>query len=614
MSSALLRADIAATDELMEVPWFENAVTADKSGWDGYGLVCSDAKYTFYVDSPLSFRPTAHTGNAVRQVFDLDLKPVHELPAVDDGAQTAFVMLVTETGHVIMAWGRSTPGDMAATWHELGIPVYGRKLAVEIDYSAGEDVPAVIRYYLTDDNGDTQLGPSLYSANTQVQVTQYDFTGSGTLSSLVGTQTADTAAIIDGVKYSASEITSERLVEALASGVVKVFDSSLVPEGYAVNDNHELYSTGEDPGGGDPEEDDPVEPEEPKKEMLYYFPLEGTVENVGGTRGDQDLTVGEALDWDDDGWTGSPFGEKSLRSSSSETKVYNAAGLVATGSQWTVSFWTTACRENWDWKDACAFRIGENVFRVEKTNAKELQVYGSGGEYLNNPIVCGDDWVNISVVCNSELNAVDLYVGGAHHESMAVADADRLTGFYFSAYGFRDDPTWSQNFVDEVSIWNCALNADQLAHLAGHPATAAILEEEPPTGWAGVSESTLFSEIPGLTDGQREALAAKGITPLRLAGWAIAKEIVYGEVVDVEAFAMNCSPADKADEAAKLKLVIETVDGEPKVSIVNGTDGETVTRNWNIQPTVKGKVELSDESWGNKDAEGVRFFRAFLCL
>ena len=605
MSSALLRADIAATDELMEVPWFENAVTADKSGWDGYGLVCSDAKYTFYVDSPLSFRPTAHTGKAVRQVFDIDLKPVHALPVVDDGAQTAFVTLVTETGHVIMAWGRSAPGDTAATWHELGAPVYDRRLAIEIDYSAGEDVPAVIRYYLADDNGDTQLGPSLYSANTRAQVSQYDFTGSGTLTSLAGTQTADTAAIIDGVKYSASEITSERLVEALASGVVKVFDPSLIPEGYAVNENHELYSM---------VEDDPVEPEEPKNEMLYYFPLEGTVENVGGTRGSRDLSVGETLDWDDGGWTGSPFGEKSLRSSSSETKIYNAAGLVPTGSQWTVSFWVTACRENWDWKDACAFRIGEKVFWIEKTNVKEFQIYGSGGEYLNNPIVCGDDWVNISVICNSALDAIDLYVGGAYHESIAVTDADRLTGFYFSAYGFRADPTWSQNFVDEVSIWNCALDADQLAYLAKNPAKAEILDGVTETGWPSVTDDTPFSEIPGLTASEADVLAANGVTPIRLAQWADAKGVAYGGEIDIEAFAMNCAPSEKAEEAAKLKLVIEMSDGEPKVSVISGTDGESVTKGWNIQPTVRGKVELSDENWGRKDAEGVRFFKAFLDL
>ena len=471
LSVAAARADIAPDDTLMEVTWFENAVTESKAGWSGYGLVYANEKYTLDVERAVSFTPVAQTGKAVRQVFDIDLRPVDRLPEVDAGAQTAFVVRATDAGQILVAWGRKTP-EAAPDWHTLGAPVYGKRLALEIDYDVPEGSPAAVRYYLTDDAGDTPFGGTLYSANAQTQVTQYDFTGSGTLASLVGTQTADTAAIVDGVKYVAADVTDELLVTGLACGTVKVFDASLVPDGCVVNAQHELSFLTEDPDA-------------PQDGLLYYFPLEGTVANVGGSRGGRYVSVGGELVWDDSGWTGSPFGTRSLCSGSAETKVENADGLVPAGSRWTVSFWVNASREDWAWKDACGFRVGEQVYNFELVSGEALQLYGKPGDYLHEdngwdkPIVCGDDWVNVSVVCNAARDGVDVYVNGAYHASVEVANADNLTAFYFGANGLREPAAPSMVFVDEVSIWGRALDDAQLAYLARFPAEERILADGP---------------------------------------------------------------------------------------------------------------------------------------
>ena len=555
LSVAALRAEIATDDALMEVSWFENAVTESMAGWSGYGLVCADAKYTLDVERAVSFRPVAHTGRAVRQVFDIDLRPVARLPEVDDGAQTSFVVRATDAGQVIAAWGRATPSD-APAWQDLGAPVYGKRLAVEIDYAGEDGAPATVRYCLTDETGDTPLGAALYSANAQTQVSQFDFTGSGTLASLTGTQTADTAAIIGGVKYAAEDVSEEKLVAGMAQGTVKVFDPNLIPEGYAVNERNELYFTGAD------------DPDASQDGLLYYFPLEGVVANVGGSRGMRDVSVGETLDWEDPGedgiWTGSPFGNASLRSTSAETKVFNADGLVPEGSRWTISFWVNVSREDWGWKDVCGFQIGDQIYNFERTDAKALQLYGKAGDYLHDaddatdkPIVCGDAWVNVSVTCNAGLNGIDIYANGRHHASIAVENADRLTGLYFSAYGLRSEPTWSRTFVDEVSIWGRALNEDQLAYLAQFPARKGILSGEP-----------LFEaetdEKPYVTLG--EALAAGGTVTLRH-DLTVDAPLVIANGVTLDLGGFTLSAADGFPSGA---AVLEVRDGG-SLTLGNGT-------------------------------------------
>ena len=537
LSVAAARAEIAPDETLMEVTWFENAVTESKAGWSGYGLVYANEKYTLDVERAVSFTPVAQTGKAVRQVFDIDLRPVDRLPEVDAGAQTAFVVRAADAGQSVVAWGRSAP-DAAAAWHELGAPVYGKRLAVEIDYAAGADAPAAVRYYLTDDAGDTPFGGTLYSANAQTQVTQYDFTGSGTLTSLTGTQTAETAAIVDGVKYAAADVTDDRLIAALTRGAaVKVFDRSLVPDGYAVNDSGELHFI-----------DDPTAPQDG---LLYYFPLEGTVANVGGSRGGKYVSVGEELIWDDNGWTGSPFGERSLCSASAETKVCNEDGIVPEGSRWTISFWVNTSREDWGWKDACGFRIGDQVYNFERIDGAALQLYGKPGDYLHwddgwdKPIECGADWVNVSVVCGAALDAVDVYVNGAYHASIAVEQADNLTGFYFSAHGLREPAAPSQMFVDEVSIWGRALGDAQLAYLARFPAQERILTDGP-----------LFAAKAGDTwcDTVQEALALGGTVTL-LADATVDETLVIDGAVtlDLGAFTLSAS-AELPDGAAVLEV------------------------------------------------------------
>ena len=809
MAVAMLRAGIADVDALMEVLWFENAVTEAKTGWSGAdldGLVYADAKYSLEGDEKVSFTPAAQTGEAVRQVFDFDPEPVDVLPEVADAVQTAVVVMDGK----YYAWGKATADAESATWNELGAKGTD-PLALEIDYKT---TPATVRYY----QGAAQLGATLFSANAKTSVTQYDFTGAGTITSLTGTQTDTVAAIVGETKY-------HTLAEALAAvqdpTTVRLVDTSIteLPEGYA---------------GYKIENGAIVAVDSKQKEMLYYFPLEGTVENVGGTRGSQDLTVGTSdLCWDEAGWMGSPFGDKSLRGSSAETKVYNADGLVPADSQWAVSFWLLASHEGGSWKDACGLAIGDMIYKLEKTNAKAFQIYGfasgssTSSSSLANAIVAGDNWVNIIAMCNATFDGIDIYVNGVKHETIAVTDA-QLKGFYFSSKGLPDSRN-SWLFTDEVSIWNCALDADQIAYLAARPAKKEILDGETdieplpiatveingealegtynmadalkaiadatdvesakitlvkpctdetvaipakvtldangkscsatvtgagtlcgftaaptlgegwtgtvvlgsvaagtnigqygnanstvklgqavtgyftgactvagdldlagftmeftngysgeanayvfnrlvgsgavtsewvgssskqyikinnvladddktiaftgtltgvnvilpegyelssdghivktvvPEGWDVVTSETDLADVPGL-QGYQGCLDVLGVTAVKVKEWAKANSVAYGDPIDVEAFALNCAPADKADEAAKLKLTIAMkADGTPDVSVV------TKEPDYNVQPTIKGKEDLADETWSGT-LTGKRFFKAFIDL
>ena len=126
-----------------------------------------------------------------------------------------------------------------------------------------------------------------------------------------------------------------------------------------------------------------------------------------------------------------------------------------------------------------------------------------------------------------------------------------------------------------------------------------------PTGWdaavSGSTASAIWGE--GVPAAYAMADAAK------LADWAGDNNIAFGSLSadDLDAFLLDCAPAEVATEKAAFKLSITFNNGTPVVEVIGD-------KTYNVDPVIKGKASLSDSTWTYPTTSSHKFFQAFLEL
>ncbi|MGN0854056.1 MAG: hypothetical protein ACI4R9_00890 [Kiritimatiellia bacterium] len=142
--------------------------------------------------------------------------------------------------------------------------------------------------------------------------------------------------------------------------------------------------------------------------------------------------------------------------------------------------------------------------------------------------------------------------------------------------------------------------------------TTTVEKETPvsPTDWP---EDPTTVEGKTASEAYGEAIPAElaSVPADTLATWAKANGVAFdaSDTIKSEAYLLNCANTDEAiaEGKAAFKLTI-TVDASGN-AVVELPEGKT----YNATPVIKGKVDLKDAEWAEKDSTH-KFFKAFLSL
>lgn len=156
--------------------------------------------------------------------------------------------------------------------------------------------------------------------------------------------------------------------------------------------------------------------------------------------------------------------------------------------------------------------------------------------------------------------------------------------------------------------------ADEISGMFVNTVESSIVTPSGATTWeeaTEITDDTPMSEL--VPEMQATTLTNLGVAPTTLAKWAKEHHATgaLGTEINLVAFALNCAPTEEAIEEAKENF---------KVTITMTKEGpvaEIESEYYTITPVIKGKAELSEETWVEKTEENkdsLKFFRAFIEL
>ena len=164
------------------------------------------------------------------------------------------------------------------------------------------------------------------------------------------------------------------------------------------------------------------------------------------------------------------------------SSAWSASNTGADMSSFTLSLHVkTTTTANWD--DFVSIGTGNNVVLVfEKNGSNGISIYNignvggdsGGGQGYNGFTVNDGQWHHLAMV--SDGANLTLYVNGTQQSSVAYAGSGTIDAFQLaSRFGASDRAITTE--LDDVALYDVALNADQIAYLSQNEATSNPVPE-----------------------------------------------------------------------------------------------------------------------------------------
>lgn len=239
--------------------------------------------------------------------------------------------------------------------------------------------------------------------------------------------------------------------------------------------------------------------------MPYCFHLDGTTDNAGSSVLSTDYKVTKDGSSYDCFSSNAKFGTKAVGGGSSgPAGTYYVTAptvgdpLLATSSDWTLSMWVNYRGTTTPWCNVGGFSIGENCFRIQRTNQNTYQLYcdqttriGNSDDTKAIPGGSTTDWVNLVFVYHAATQTLDIYSNAELWGSVTrEAFKDKaLTSISMGNYVInsiaggtmtKEGRTTYTSVIDEVAVYDFAANGAQIEWLGKNaPSTAMFGEKEP---------------------------------------------------------------------------------------------------------------------------------------
>ena len=133
------------------------------------------------------------------------------------------------------------------------------------------------------------------------------------------------------------------------------------------------------------------------------------------------------------------------------------------------------------------------------------------------------------------------------------------------------------------------------------------------TSWDDVTDATPIGDLPCLSEADKAALVAAGVSATKVSAWAKGSgNVTFGgtDAIKLDAFLLNVSNTDEAIAAAKAAFKIPSIkvnaDGTVTVGVPTGSYNGTVT--------IKGSATVNGAFTLDVTDASARFFKAFLNL
>lgn len=240
--------------------------------------------------------------------------------------------------------------------------------------------------------------------------------------------------------------------------------------------------------------------------MPYCFHLDGNTDNAGSAVLSTDYKITKDGTSYDSFTTTAKFGTKGVGGGSSGAAgtYYLTAptvgdALIPADSDWTLSMWVNYRSSMTMWCNVGGFSIGENCFRIQRTNQNTYQLYCTGisnvlgisSDTAAIPAGSTSDWVNLAFVFHASTHTLDIYSNGTlwglvtqdAFESQALTTVSMGNYVLSSIAGgtlTKDGRSSYPSAIDEVAVYNFAANGSQIEWLGENaPSTAMFGVEEP---------------------------------------------------------------------------------------------------------------------------------------
>lgn len=240
--------------------------------------------------------------------------------------------------------------------------------------------------------------------------------------------------------------------------------------------------------------------------MPYCFHLDGNTDNAGSAVLSTDYKITKDGTSYDSFTDTAKFGTKGVGGGSSGAAgtYYLTAptvgdALIPADSDWTLSMWVNYRSSTTMWCNVGGFSIGENCFRIQRTNQNTYQFYCTGisnvlgisSDTAAIPAGSTSDWVNLVFVFHASTHTLDIYSNGTLWGSVTqdAFESQALTTVSMGNYVLssiaggtltKDGRSSYPSAIDEVAVYNFAANGSQIEWLGENaPSTAMFGVEEP---------------------------------------------------------------------------------------------------------------------------------------